>query len=464
MKKYIIYLSAALAVCGGCNKADFLNAKPDQSLVIPSTIADFQAVLDNDNYMNGISSFGLLPEMGEAGSDNLYILDASFNNTLAQWMRNGYIYANTVYSGEQIPDWNVPYRSIYYANNVLDGLGSLTVAADQQTAYNNVLGSALFYRAHCFYQLTQVFSPFYDAASAASPLGIPLRMHADVNEHLERATVKETYDKILGDLLQSVPLLPKLPTVVTRPSKAAAYGLLARLYQTMQDYDKALLYSDSALQLQSSLLNYNTYSTTAQFPFKRYVNSEVIFHCNILGYSANFPTIPYTALVDTVLYASYQANDLRKALFFLTTTGTNKTFQGTYDGSATVNLFAGLATDEMYLIRAECNARKAHTSAAMDDLNTLMITRWKTGTFVPFTAATQQDALNIVLTERRKELCFRGLRWTDLRRLNKEGANITVTHKIAGVSYTLAPNDKKYTWPIPDAVISFNPGMPQNPR
>jgi hypothetical protein len=69
-----------------------------------------------------------------------------------------------------------------------------------------------------------------------------------------------------------------------------------------------------------------------------------------------------------------------------------------------------------------------------------------------------------ILTERRKELIFRGLRWPDLRRLNKDGAGVSVTRKLDGQTYTLTPNSLKYTWLIPQQVIDFNPGMPQNPR
>jgi hypothetical protein len=68
------------------------------------------------------------------------------------------------------------------------------------------------------------------------------------------------------------------------------------------------------------------------------------------------------------------------------------------------------------------------------------------------------------LLERRKELCFRGLRWQDLRRLNKEPEYAkTLTRKIDGITYTLPPNDPKYVFPIPPNVIALS-GMQQNPR
>ena len=99
----------------------------------------------------------------------------------------------------------------------------------------------------------------------------------------------------------------------------------------------------------------------------------------------------------------------------------------------------------------------------MTDLNNLLFQRWKTGTFVPRSASSSSDALNQVLTERRKELIFRGTRWSDLRRLNKEGYNITLQRTIQGQTFTLAPNSPLYVLPIPPDVIAQT-GIAQNPR
>jgi hypothetical protein len=60
--------------------------------------------------------------------------------------------------------------------------------------------------------------------------------------------------------------------------------------------------------------------------------------------------------------------------------------------------------DELYLIAAESYARTNDIAHAMDMLNSLLITRWKTGTFVPFSASTKEEALQIIKEERRKEL------------------------------------------------------------
>jgi hypothetical protein len=85
------------------------------------------------------------------------------------------------------------------------------------------------------------------------------------------------------------------------------------------------------------------------------------------------------------------------------------------------------------------------------------------GTFSGYTFNTPQEAFDTVLSERRKELPFRGVRWSDLRRLNKESANITLIRKINGAVDTLAPNSKLYALPIPPDVLLLS-GISNNPR
>lgn len=127
-------------------------------------------------------------------------------------------------------------------------------------------------------------------------------------------------------------------------------------------------------------------------------------------------------------------------------------------------MFSGLATDEMYLIRAESYARTGKVSEAISDLNILLQNRYKTGTFTPYsTSLSEKQALDTILSERRKELPFRGLRWADIRRLNKEGANITLTRRLNGQIHTLPPNDLRYVLPIPPDVLRLS-NIENNPR
>jgi tetratricopeptide (TPR) repeat protein len=318
------------------------------------------------------------------------------------------------------------------------------------------MGMALFYKAYAYTQLAQLFCPAYDSATAATDWGLPLRLSTDINEKMHRSTVQQTYDSILVYGSRAVRLLPSAPGwYPTRPARAAAYGLLTRVYLSARNYPMALIYSDSCLQLHSTLLDYNTADTNAQFPFSR-TNPEVIFSTACLRSGPSAITRSFT---DSFLFNSYQADDLRQKLFFRN----GLYFFGRYDENGYA--FNGIAADELWLTRAECYARLGQVDSAMSDLNRLLQNRWRAGTFAPVAATDADDALGKILAERRKELLYRGLRWTDLRRLNKEPRRaMTLTRTVNGQVYTLPPNDIRYVYAIPDNVISFNPDMPQNPR
>jgi len=439
-----------------CEK-EFLDAKPAMDLNVPTSLEDMQLLLDNTGSLNKS------PAIGEESADDYYMTADNWKNQYAKFNTKIYIWAKDIWEGTGgIEDWNKPYTQVLYANVVLEQLNKLERTSLNSVEYDNIKGSALFLRAWSFFDIAQVFALPYDSNSAVTDLGIPLRLTADINETLTRSTMKETYEQILRDATQAADLLTiaTSPQNGNRPSKAAAFGLLSRIHLTMRDYMKAGLYADNALQISSILMDYNTLSTTANTPFA-FDNPEVIYQNYVvdcepliyLGVSAGYS-------IDTLLYKSYNVNDLRKYLYFKDNQGyinKKKLYSGTIKASN------GIATDEMLITRAECYVRNGNLDAALKDLNDLLVTRWKLGTYIPYETFDGNEALNKILLERRKELVLRGLRWNDIRRLNKEGYNITLTRVLDGETYTLPSNDPRYALPIPPDVISVS-GFPQNNR
>ena len=456
MKKYIVILLVAANLVA-CKKQDsWLDIKSNKADVVPSSLTDLQAIMDNDGIMN--YNF---PALGNAASDNYFITYSTWLSAYNQ-ARNAYVWAKDIFEGYTNNDWNKEYAMIEYANIVLDGLSKIKVNNADSSKYNNIKGSALFYRAHAFYDLAQLFAKPYNKNAAANDLGIPLRMTSDVNEVSVRSNIEQTYNRILADLNEAEKLLPLMPLYKTRPSKLAVEGLLARVYLNMDDYNSALLYAGKVLSNYSDLIDFNTINTAPLFTLPNYQkgNKEVIFYSYSMSYGSGIGSFP--ALVDTILYQSYQQDDLRRSVFY-TLRPAGITFRGNYTGNGAT--FSGISTNEIYLIRAECYARINMIPDAMNDLNTLLLNRWKAGTFVPFTATNANEALNLILTERRKELPFHsGLRWQDLRRLNKEPDRaITLTRELNGETFTLPPNDNRYVYPIPPDEIRLS-GIQQNPR
>jgi tetratricopeptide (TPR) repeat protein len=452
MKSYRILFFCMIPLIACCLPSceKFLDAKPDDRLAVPSTITDLQLLLDDYNINTQY------PYAQELGADNFYLTTDDWN-TLSQLDRDIY---NWQKDDQTLDRWTAVYQTVLRANVVLDNIGDVHHSASEQAAWGNVKGSALFFRAFYFYGLAQVFTLPYNKSSASVNLGIPLRLNADYMEVSVRSSQEETYQQIITDLQQAISLLPVMPAIKSRPCKPAAYGLLARVYLEMQEYARAGAYADSCLQLYNRLIDYNTLDPAADVPIMRF-SDEVIFEA-IAPVSDIAPSL---CRIDTLLYATYAANDLRREIYFRNNTGF-PVFKGDYSGLGTVdnvNVFTGIVTDEMYLVKAECNARAANTAAAMQALNALLLTRWKTGAFVPLTATGPADALQKILTERRKELLFRGTRWSDLRRLKDDPQfSVTPVRILDGQRYELAPNSPRYALQLPRSVIEKT-GMPQNP-
>lgn len=432
----------------GCEK--FLQEKPDSQLAVPTTISDYQAILDNDGVFN------LVPMgLGEASADNYYL---SYENWSALDLDNRNIYtwrSEINLDNLRNNEWMYLYRQVYYANVVLEGIQlSLNKSSSQ---WSNVQGQALFYRARVFFIIATTFAQAYDKATASGDLGIPLRLSSDFNQKSTRASIQETYEQIINDLKNAIRLLPVIPKHVMRPSKPAAYGMLARVYLAMRKYKQAGIYADSCLSLYDNLLDFNNLNALDEFPIQIF-NKETIFYAKGGLTMIN----DRRAKVDTTLLSLYEPNDLRKEIFFRENEDGSFAFKGNYTESP--SLFMGIATDEMMLIKAECLARNGSVSKAMKVLNALLVKRWKAGTFAPFTASDKKTAIKLILTERRKELLMRNLRWMDLKRLNKEQEfKRDLIRNLNGKTYVLKPGAHGYSLPIPQSVIELS-GMQQNPR
>jgi tetratricopeptide (TPR) repeat protein len=452
MKKIFFILVTLIGL--SCNKeADWLEAKPDKALVVPQTLQNYKALLANEGKMNILDA-----SIGFIAAEPFYLRESSWLSVSAGIQRNVYTWDPYPYNGLQVSDWNNAYQQVYYCNVVLEGLGSMKdLSASDQALFNELLGTALFFRSYAYYKLLSLFAAPYNKSTAASLPGIVLSSTPDVGEERIRSSVADCYDQVINDLKKADSLLPLSVSVKSKPSAIATKALLARIYLSMNDYANSFDYADRCLALSNSLLDYNSLNIAATYPIIL-MNVEDIFHVRLNTYAVMSNTVIVT---DSLLYRSYATNDLRRTIFFNTSSGF-PLFKGSYEGGSPY--YSGLATDEVYLIRAESNARLGRTSQAMQDLNTLLVKRWKTGTYTPLTAATADQALQLVLQERMKELLFRGLRWTDLRRLNTSAATaITLKRVIGGQTYQLPPGDLRYTFLLPDPEIQLS-GLTQNPR
>lgn len=465
IKKILIALAIfTIAILTQCKKEEFLEKKPNSSLVVPKSLNDLQALLDNTNVMNFTGG------LAQLASDDYYVSDANFQAVSVATQRNSYIWAKDIYAGElAIRDWNDLYKQIFYTNAVLDELKRSYPNPNSQANY--LKGWALFARAYAFYDLIRNFCKAYDPLTADTDLGIPLRLSANIDYLAPRASLQQSINQILADLNECESLLPseRPATNLNRPSKIALYAFLARINLDMRNYSQAQHYANLSLSLYSTLIDYKTVSKTATIPFTT-VNDELIYYSTSVVSYAEFLSSSniFFGRVRPDVLQLYSANDLRLSIYFARLADNSYYKKRGYNGSSNY-AFTGLATDELYLIKAECLARTGKTQEALDVLNSLLIKRWDASAtnpalqFQAVSAISADDALKKILLERRKELIWRALRWQDLKRLNKEGASIVLNRMVAGTNYSLPPNDPRYVFPIPEDEISLS-GIEQNIR
>lgn len=441
MKLKILILALYSLLLFSC-KEDFLNSKPNKNLLVPKSLLDLQKLLDNISIMNNS------PSINTIASDE-YIFEDNSLSRVDAIASTAYLWLHDNYQGVALSEWNQGYEQVFYSNVVLDALKTVETSKNLSLV-NEIKGSALFYRGVAMYQLGQLFTKPYHQNNL-NALGLPYPLESDVNLRPGRSTIKIMHEQILADLMQAVDVLPEASKTKNRPSKASAYAFLARINLTMHDYKNASLFSDKSMQYINTLYNFNTLQNTNR-PFPDILpagNIEVFYYQRRYGYaiySLGAPTY------DPSLLAMYDNNDLRKKILFFKQPTGRLQFVG-YDG---------ITTAEMYLIKAECLARKGSVMESMNILNQLCSTRFATGTYQPYAAKTIDEALPLIFAERRKEFFGRGLRWSDLRRLNLDPKFATTLKKVYNkVEYLLPPNSPAYVFKIPDSEIQTS-GIEQN--
>lgn len=448
MKNKIFILLVVLTM-SSC-MTDWLGVSPNQKLVVITSLSDMRALLDNTDILNSGDS-----HLGEASSDHFILSQPSWAALSSVELKNSAIWAYDIFEGRGNLCWENAFQKIFYSNLVLEKIEESKHKDKNSVEGKSVKGAALFFRAWSYFHIAQIFCNQY-SENVIDDLGLPLRVESDMEIPSKRNTVKETYDLIISDLWQATELLEEISIVKTRPTKAAAYGLLAKVFLQIGQYDHALQAAEKCMSFNNKILDFQTLDSLKSYPFARF-NEEVIFH-SAMRTTGIFSTSNLDVSPD--LFQSYDQGDLRKTLFFVRRSSGLIGFRGSYHESNT--LFNGISVNEMVLIVAECSARLGNVDKALEYINSLLIKRYKSSSYVPVRVEGKEQALALILKERNKELLFRGVRWHDLKRLKREYL-ITLVRTVGSETFMLPPDDKRWTLPIPPNVVRLS-GMQQNER
>lgn len=454
-------MALALVACDS-----FLDIKPKGEL-IPETASDYEKMLNDEQIVKGGETYptymtddAFVPQESDGLAPGLNMLD--------QYINNLYTFQSEVFGdSEDDSQWETTYSRIYYFNVVIKRILDATEAtmAEKQA----LRAEALMGRAFEYLTLVNAYARHYDAQTANTDPGVPLILDENIERSgLTRATVQEVYDQIKADLTEAAKYLPEKPKHnAFRASAPVGYGMLARMYLYMGDYAKALENANLSLQKNNALLDLKLYSVVGPNKAIGRLNVPDIYNNPENIYIRLAPYVfglSRAICVSDELLALYDTNNDQRAKLYITNMPYGYPSKyNTWLPFLRANV--AVSTPEMYLIAAECEARIGSKDKALELINKLRDNRIFNNT--PLTASTNDEALNIVLEERRREFAMTGMmRFVDLKRLNKETRFAkTITHTVGTTTYTLEPNSPKYVLPIPAKVMRFNPGtMVQNER
>lgn len=440
---------------GSCKK--YLDVLP-KGKKIPTTLADFEALI-KDEYSNQRAPITqavlLLNDRWESQANlNYYPL----------WKANYYWDAGANRISLNTTDesaYYTAYAAISSFNLILQYAPTATDATD--TDKSTVMAQAKLARAMHYFILVNYYADTYEASNAGSKLSVPLIESADVDAPYKQVTIQEMYDYIISNVTDALPNLPDKGATVVHGTKGAAYAFLARVYLQMSNYDQALSYANQALAVNSSLFDYvayynsykaqidqaNTYPSLPSPKGYDYVENYIFMH----GESSSSRR-ENNLRVDRA--SRFEAGDA----MLLSRWKSRVVGSETYYYAITTGRYneAGVTTAEVYLIKAECLARKSDFSGAMDALNAVRIKRVLPANYVALTASTTKEAIDYIRRSKDNETLFGIVAFGDVRRFNKDPLYArTLTKTENGATVSLTPDSHLWTMPIPLGAVK-NPG------
>jgi len=465
MKKVTTILAICVVVMlTGCN--DYLDIKP-KGEKIPKTVTDYETLLNYESVQKVSDTYPTYL------TDDVYLPDVAQGtatpglNSVDQSILNLYLFKKDVF-GEAQDDgfWFASYNRIYYYNTVIDNIMDAEGPSEQQK--HSIRAEALISRALEYLYLVNGYAKHYDVRTADTDPGVPLILDEDISKKdLVRASVKDVYAQIQSDLQAALPNLPAQPKGnAFRASKAAGYGILAKMYLYMGNYAEALKAANAVLEMNNSLLDLKKYAvvkvqssigrTNVPQDIDNPENIYIKFAPYVYGLSSK-------VFGSDELISLFSEDDMRLQVYFTKNFRNIPTDKYVWAPYLRANL--AVSSPEIYLIAAECEAREGSIERAIALINKLRDNRIKNNTDI--VATDRNDALQKVLEERRRELAMSGMvRYIDLKRLNQESQFAkTVTHVTGEGTFSLEPNSPLYVLPIPAKVMRFNKNsMKQNER
>ena len=521
MKKKILLYSFVALFWGLTSCGDFLE-EYSQNQVYATTAEDLDELLAGECFMPWVSYISIYSQvtMSSVSSYNypwLHVMDddaeeflvgelavdqASPRNVFApfhRWQSDPF----TTIEGKQWrdEDWTRFYERIAVLNNIIYYADEFKDTEEDLELLNRVKGEAYFLRAGYYFLLVNIYGEPYNKATAFEDAGVPLKTSEVIEDiYFTRSSVGAVYEQIVSDLQNAATCLEGVvPASTTRVGGAAANALLSRVYLYMERYEEAIDAADNVLTNNSysyNVLDLNTWeadqnvisSSSIETIFHQGGNSIPVMFLNDSTSAWNGDDRRASSFqVSDGLLNSYEQGDLRRTAFFRFSSKTRATLPDKYKTWRTVSNDPEqvgedflIRLPEVILNKAEALAMLNRDDEAKTELEKLRSKRFSPTDLKPVTES-GEELVDFIRAERRRELCFEGHRWFDLRRysvnsIHPLGDDFTIRHTNyiydanmqswyrSGYYELGAYQTDKAAWivPIPNYAIEFNQGSLTN--
>ncbi|MFD0794891.1 RagB/SusD family nutrient uptake outer membrane protein [Mucilaginibacter litoreus] len=393
--------------------------------------------------------------------------------------------------------WYVSYKIITGTNTVISAIES---SGKTDAATNQLLGECYFLRAFCHFNLVRLFGKPYSVDPNAP--GIILRTNLTDDAQKARSTVKEVYDSVIADAEKAASLMTQ-SRGVQYASQEAAWALLARVNLYKEDNAKAIEYANKVINSGKFQL-----SDAASFKtmFANATTSPEVIFCVAFTTADDYGKF---GSIASMIYSDgnsgwgeeYASSSLRDAMSAHPEDARWSYIVPAKDGSGNVTKKNGIEMyyiskfsfqnglpnlsspimfrlAEMYLIRAEAEAKTGKSDDAIDDVNMIRKNRGLASSLYSKTLPSGKTALDVVLDEKRIEFAFEGHRTYDVfrnkRTLDKtywgyhitslKETDIDLSKKPSGYPNLTVPyTNPRIIYYLPIDEILSNPLVTQNP-
>jgi len=494
---HIIKIAIAVSIiltASACRKTFFPSDKVEDNNLLTTIDGMRTATLGNYATLKSLNYENNYHWLAELPSDEVAQGQGSSSD-----VTNLYKYTHLVNSANATAYFQQAYYIASAANKIIKVIPDGSSAELLQ-----IKGENLFLRAMLHFNLVRMFGRPYTQNPTTNP-GVPI-LNETVSEAdaytIKRSTVAQVYDSVIADLLKAAQFITDENKGNSFASKLAAYALLSRVYLYMDNNAKAIEYANMVISSNKYQLLQNAEYQT-YFRVAPETNRESIFaikhtktenydysaigslyysgdaNGNALGQGESgwgeiYASVKYYNFLNKYpqdkrksFISPYIVNGVQQLNPKLTPATpiyyVNK--NNLQEGVTNLTSPVYLRLAEMYLNRAEANAKLNNTQLALDDVNVIR-TRAGIPTYTLADVTPTHSILDIVLEERWLELAFEGQRAYDLFRNNRPvvrdypGTHSTIN---GSVNQTINPTDARVIYFIPQTERDKNPNLSQNP-